>query len=144
AGVALGRRNGPARRFDVTRCLHDARDARALGAGELLGQAQRILAVVDVEMAMVVEHRYRERLGHLGVCQVLAALLVTKLDVRHSSSMRGNSGASFVVAVPGRSTPQAPASRRFCSARAPSTPRPSQSFAVESGMTGESRTARAR
>src|SRR5690606_20857602 len=145
----------PAGRLDVSRRLHHAGDPDGLGPIELLAQAQRFDAVGDLEVAVVVVDRDRERLGSRRVGQVLAPLrgAFAHVGLGHGGttqavcSTRGNRGASAVTVVPGWRMPHVPASRIGCAASAPSDPSaPSafQSVPVDCGMTGESSTASAR
>src|SRR5690606_11450192 len=111
-------------------------------------------AVGDLQVAVVVVDRDRERLGSRRVPQVLAPCggALAHVGLGHDGttqavcSTRGNRGASAVTVVPGWRMPHVPASRIGCAASAPSEsswPSALQSVAVDCGITGDSRTASA-
>ncbi len=96
----------PPRRLHVTGCLHHTRDPRRGRAGELLRQAQRVVAVHDLEVTVVVVHRNSQRLRQRGVGEVTPTrcrpLPHVGARVAHAGcSTRGNSGAKPLTEVPG-------------------------------------------
>ena len=99
--------------------------------------------------AVVVVHPHHERLRFVGIGQVFAPLRLPRLrDVRlchqNPASIRGNSGArACEVASPVRARPTRPPRGRLRCGPRSAPPSADHSFAVDSGMIGDSSTARA-
>src|SRR5690606_17466595 len=128
-----------------------AEDADRRGPIKLLRERQRIVAVENLKVCVVVIHGHRQRLGRGRIAEVLAAIRFTLPNVltgvfdQACDSTRGKRGASVCTRVPGLSAPHVPAARSGCACSAPrlEAPSDSQSVAVDCGITGESRTASA-
>ena len=106
----------PATGLDVSPGLHDADHADRGRAVELLRECQRLVAVDDLEVGVVVVHRDGQRLGRRRPPHIPRAVVVplphVPARIRHAlCSTRGNSGASALTVAPAGSLPHPPASR---------------------------------
>ena len=81
AGVGCRGLRRPHARLDVATGLHDADDADRGRALELLVERQRLVAVGDLEVRVVVVDRHRERLGRVGPAHVALPVVVALADV---------------------------------------------------------------